>query len=98
MLVTPGDAWSGVCVLSAGRKKGSSAGDNSRAGWGRGGGGGRGAGAADGGGAGLAGVLKNCVKLPSGDAESEAPGEENPLAREGPGKDAEAGEGTDEVR
>jgi hypothetical protein len=27
-------------------------------------------------------ALKNWVKLPSADAESEAPGEENPLARE----------------
>ncbi len=78
MLVTLWDGCSGV--FSGARKNGSSLQELSGAGWGREGGGG-GAGAADcGGGAGLAGALKNWVKPPS--AESEIPGEENPLARD----------------
>jgi hypothetical protein len=84
MLVTLCDGCSGV--FSGARKNGSSFQDVSGVGWGLEGCGG--GGAADcGGGAGLAGALKNWVKPPS--AESEIPGEENPLAREGPG------EGTD---
>jgi hypothetical protein len=79
MLVTLWDGCSGV--FSGARKNGSSLQDMSGAGWGREGGGGGGA-AAWGGGAGLAGALKNWVKPPS--AESEIPGEENPLARVDP--------------
>jgi hypothetical protein len=78
MLVTLWDGCSGA--FSGARKNGSSLHALSGAGCGRGGGGG---GAADcGGGAGLAGALKNCVKPPS--AESEIPGDENPLARDEP--------------
>jgi hypothetical protein len=86
MLVTLWDGCSGV--FSGARKNGSSFQDGSGAGWGRGGGVG---GAADcGGGAGRAGALKNWVKPPS--AESEIPGEENPLARDCPE------EGTDPMK
>jgi len=85
MLVTLWDGCSGA--FCGARKNGSSLQDVSGAGWGRGGGVGGGA-AACGGGAGLAGALKNWVKPPS--AESEIPGEENPLARVDPGEGTDA--------
>jgi hypothetical protein len=78
MLVTLWDGCSGA--FSGARKNGSSLQDMSGAGWGREAGGG--GAAACGGAAGLAGALKNWVKPPS--AESEIPGEENPLARDDP--------------
>lgn len=56
------------------------------------GGGGDAGGVAGAGAAGRAALLKSCVKPPSAEAESEAPGEEKPLGREGPG---EGGAGRD---
>jgi hypothetical protein len=79
MLVTLWDGCSGD--FSGARKNGSSLQDGSAAGSRREGGGG--GGTVDcGGEAGLAGALKNWVKPPS--AESDIPGEENPLARDDP--------------
>jgi hypothetical protein len=80
MLVTLWDGCSGG--FSGARKNGSSLHELSGAGWGRIGGGGGGGAADCGGELGLAGALKNWVKPPS--AESEIPGDENPLARDGP--------------
>jgi hypothetical protein len=85
MLVTLWDGCSGV--FSGARKNGSSFQDASGAGCGREGCGGGGGAADCGGEAGLAGALKNCVKPPS--AESEIPGEENPLARDDPEEGAD---------
>lgn len=84
MLVTLGEAFSGVDDFSAGRKNGSSFHDVSGGGGfeGRSAGGGTEDCAGAGGRAGEA--LKNWVKLPSAEAESDTPGEENPLARDGP--------------
>ena len=82
MPVTLCEDDSGAGVFSAARKNGSSLQDASGAGWGRGGGGADGGAADCGGETGLAGALKNCVNPPS--AESDTPGDENPLARDGP--------------
>jgi hypothetical protein len=100
MLVTLGEGGSADDGLAGGLKNGSSFQEMSAAGGGAGGKGledwtgtaGRGDGLAD-------GVLNNWVKPPSGwvkpppaDAESEVPGDENPLEREGGGEDG-AGRG-----
>jgi len=95
MLVTLGDELSGGEDLSTGRKNGSFFHDVSAAG-GETGRAGAGGGAGDwSGAAGRAELPKICVKLPSADAEPEAPGEENPLAGEelgegGPGRGVSA--------
>ena len=92
MLVTLGDAASGAEDFSTGRKNGSFFHESSTGGavaGCRGGGGG----AEDcTGAAGRGALLKNCVKLPSADAEPETPGVENPFEPDGP-EDGGAGRG-----
>jgi len=83
MLVTLDDEPSGA--FSTGRKNGSFFHESSAAGGGGAGRAGGGAGEAC-----LDGLLKNWVKPPSAEADPDAPGEEKPLAREGP---AEGGAG-----
>lgn len=70
-------------AFSAGRKNGSFFHESSAA---AGGAGRAGVGAGAGGGACLDGLLKIWVKPPSAEADPDAPGEENPFAREGPGE------------
>lgn len=89
MFVTLGEGPSGVEDFSGARKNGSSFQDISAAG---GGVAGRGGGAGGAGAPCLGEVLKNWVKPPSADAESDAPGEENPFDFDGLG-DGGAGRG-----
>ncbi len=93
MLVTLGEAASAGGVFSAGRKNGSFFHELSTGGGGAAvcAGGGGGAGDCPGP-AGRGALLKNCVKLPSADAEPETPGVEKPLDPDGP-EDGGAGRG-----
>ena len=81
MLVTLGEDSDGVEVFSAGPKKGSFFQAEFAA---AAGGGGAGGGAAGRGESCRPAFLKSWVKLPSADAESDVPGEENPLDFDGP--------------
>ena len=92
MLVTLGDAASGTEAFSAGRKNGSFF-QGSSLGGGAADCGGGGGGAVDCTGAdGRGGLLKNCVKPPSPEAEPETPGVEKPLEPDGP-EDGATGRG-----